>query len=519
MAATPAPQWQEVELELRASRRYSNPYTDVAVDIAFRGPRGLVIRRPAFWDGGDTWRVRFASPVARGTWTWRSRCSRSGDAGLHGASGTLTARPAPDDAPPLSRRGLLRRSPGGRNVVHADGTPLFLVADTAWALPFRATPEDVLVYARDRQAKGYNAALLMTLQPDREAVGPCARGVHGGFDVAFEDLPQARLRRLRPEYFRVYDELVAILVAHGIVPVHQPVFHGFGWKGQRVAGPVVSPADYARYCRYLLARYGARPALWLVGADGTGVERPVAAGGVVFGGDAYRQPCGIHYNPWQDNDAHTRKPWLAFHLCQTGHNNEHRPEKVAEMHARLPVRGVANGEPTYEGMGGGRFGLGWWQGEEAWLNLVAGGTLGVFYGAASLWQWKVDDAEPGWGDWCVAPWGWRRALEQPGSVFPGILGKVLAGLPFTDMTRRIDLARGRMCVAVPGKMAVVWLPEGGGLHVDASLRGLPWEVWDPRTGEIVARGEVAPKPGEDAVWTDVPHGAPRVVVIGRRARV
>ncbi len=77
--------------------------------------------------------------------------------------------------------------------------------------------------------------------------------------MAFEDLPDGRLRDLNPDYFGRFDVLVDILVAHDLVPVLQPVFHGFGWKGLDVAGTVVPEEDYARYCRYLVARYGARP--------------------------------------------------------------------------------------------------------------------------------------------------------------------------------------------------------------------------------------------------------------------
>ncbi len=92
--------------------------------------------------------------------------------------------------------------------------------------------------------------------------------------------------------------LAATLLRHGIVPVWQPVFQGFGWKGLRTAGAEVPPEDYARYCRYLVARYGAAPAVWLVGADRFGDEPQVAAGGAeVHAWDDLAQPTGIHYAP------------------------------------------------------------------------------------------------------------------------------------------------------------------------------------------------------------------------------
>lgn len=120
------------------------------------------------------------------------------------------------------------------------------------------------LYAEDRHAKGFNAVLLMSVQPDIDS-RPRDRQADEGFDVGFEDLPTGHINQLNPAYFQYLDELIAILVEHGIMPVYQPVFFGFGWKGLRVAGPVLPLAEYARYCRYLVARYGTRlPSTWWV---------------------------------------------------------------------------------------------------------------------------------------------------------------------------------------------------------------------------------------------------------------
>ena len=230
---------------------------------------GDTLRRPAFWDGDRTWRIRFAPPAGSARWAWTTFASVD-DAGLTGRHGEIVVTDGPADGDPFAAHGFWRMSTGGRSLVHADGTAALIVADTAWALPFRATPEDVLIYARDRQAKGFNAALLMTVQPDMRATGPRDRTADEGFDVGFDDLPTGHIRRAESAYFRTLDELVRILRAHGIVPVLNPLFFGFGWKGLDVAGPVVPPNEYARYCRYLVARYGAGPVVYLVGADGSG---------------------------------------------------------------------------------------------------------------------------------------------------------------------------------------------------------------------------------------------------------
>jgi hypothetical protein len=381
-------------------------------------------------------------------------------------------------------------SEGKRSLVHADGRPAILVGDTPWGLPWRATHEQARIYAQDRQAKGFNAALLMSVQPDMDARGPRERGVDEGFDVGFEDLPAGHINQLNPAYFQYLDGLIDILVEHEIVPVYQPVFFGFGWKGLRVAGPVLPPEEYARYCRYLVARYGARPAIYLVGGDGSGREPQVPAGGEeVERCDAYGQPTGIHYRPHIVADAFQDAPWLDFQWCQTGHRGEHVPERVADLWRNQPAKGVANGEPSYEHIGKIGRAEGWWQGHEAWCNLCAGGTFGVVYGAGSLWEWAHHGGEPGFADFFMAPGcGWREALDFEGSRYVGLLGRILDGLPTTDMAPNWEVTYGRRGLLVPHKLFIAYSDEGGPLPIISAEVPLPYRVVDPRTGETLSEG-------------------------------
>lgn len=484
--------WQAFEIVLTAAGEHADPYAGVQVWADFDDADGWVLRRPAFYDGGRTWRLRFAAP-SPGTWRWHTGASVD-DPGLRGVTGTVDVHSG-HDAHRFHRHGFWQMSPGGRSLVHADGSPALLVADTAWALPFRASTADAERYAANRRAKGFNAALLMTLQPDMGARGPRDRGVDEGFDVAFEDLPRGRLTRPNIAYFQYLDRLLDILVAHEIVPVLQPVFHGFGWKGLDVAGPVVPPDEYARYCRYLVARYGAAPAMYLVGADGWGTEPQIDAGGrEVHAWDCYEQPTGIHYNPAASNRAHQAADWLDFQWCKTGHAGEHIPERVTDMWRNNPPKAVANGEPTYEGSAIAASADGWWQGHEAWTNLCAGGTMGVVYGAANLWQWRLHAAEPGHGEYFLGPPGsWADALDHPGAACVGLVGRALDGLPTTDM--QPDWAsflspRGLRA----GNVLQISYQETGGPLIPMLADWVPrrYRIVDPRTGKVVATGERLP---------------------------
>lgn len=520
-------QWTTFEITLEAEKNYQNPYTDVEVWAEFKNDKGVQLQRPAFWDGGQVWKIRFAPPDSNSTWRWTVSASTA-DKGLTETKGTLVSTPY-TGSNVLIKHGLLKMSAGKRNVVHADGTPFLVVGDTPWGIPFRAKPEQVKLYAEDRQQKGFNTALLMSVQPDRYAEGPESRDSVLGFDRAFEDLPEGHLNKLKPDYFQYLDSLIHILVDHEIVPVYQPVFHGFGWKGKTVLGTTADPAEYARYCRYLVARYGSGPAFWLVSADGTGLDPGVKPGGEeVQKWDAYGQPTGIHYNPadnylasWAQGDSskcfhynrsHQSEPWLDFQWAQSGHDGKHLTYKIEEMYTNKPVKAVLNGEPTYEGMGGGKLGLGWWQGEEAWTQLMHGGTMGVVYGAAALWQWKLTPDEQGWGAWTDQPLSWREAINLEGSRYVGNVSKAFRGFDFEDMEKRWDLAAGNLPLLVKeGKFYMSYLPEGGNISMPTLPENLPVHWFNPKNAEWKDGGKVTSNRSFVA-----PDKNPWVLIIGER---
>jgi len=193
-----------------------NPYTEVDAWVIFTHDSGRQLRRPVFWDGGTTYRVRFASTQSEGEWRWSVHADRP-DHGFTPASGTLIAEPPFQDHPHRAlSRGFVRAHPAGRSFTYADRSPAFFVFDTAWAMPFRARVSDVETYAADRQAKGFNAVLLMTVQPDMNARGPVGRNVDEGFEIGLHDLAQGRLTKINIEYFQYFDKIIDSLVEHGI---------------------------------------------------------------------------------------------------------------------------------------------------------------------------------------------------------------------------------------------------------------------------------------------------------------
>src|SRR5437016_1191690 len=71
------------EWTFTAAKEHADAFNNVELDAVFTDPKGAAHRVPAFWAGGKTWKVRYASPLV-GRHTFRTECSDRTDGGLHG---------------------------------------------------------------------------------------------------------------------------------------------------------------------------------------------------------------------------------------------------------------------------------------------------------------------------------------------------------------------------------------------------------------------------------------------------
>jgi hypothetical protein len=131
---------------MTAQASFANAYVDALPDggkpyvlVTFTGAggeaRGMRYAVAGFWDGGQTWRARFAPP-APGQWSYSAS---SADAGLNGGKGSFqcAAWTAEEKAANPTRHGFIRVAKNGpragRYFEYADGTPFLWIADTWWA--------------------------------------------------------------------------------------------------------------------------------------------------------------------------------------------------------------------------------------------------------------------------------------------------------------------------------------------------------------------------------------------------
>ena len=296
--------WKPIELEFESAINYDNPYKDVELWIWLTGP-DFKKKIWGFWDGGNTFKVRFVVTVA-GEWSWISQANVK-DAGLCGYSGKLTAVgwTAAELSENPNHRGIIRTNPDAPHAfIYADGTPFYLFADTWWAAmtwryPFKGGKEIAEDYIPNEEnwcfeggvqwlkKHGYNSIALIASFPNwkndeggrvvqddngiyiRKAEawgkGPLGEKVKDMHDeqgnmpfffpgkCAGKTDMCANYDSLNPAYWRSMDKKMKYLWENGFVPYIETVrrdqlppwihYHDFN-------------TSFARYLNYIKARYG-----------------------------------------------------------------------------------------------------------------------------------------------------------------------------------------------------------------------------------------------------------------------
>lgn len=432
---TPAPagserveRWGRFEAAFESSVGYDDPLHDLErFAVRFVSPTGRARAVPGFWDGARLFKVRF-SPDEEGAWTWETDCSDSTNAGLHGVRGAFVCAP-PSRPQPIYRRGAIVRPRGADHLSHADGTPFFWAACTAWNGALKSTDEEWEAYLSHRARAGYTAIQFVATQWRGGAAD--ATG-----DVAFEGAGRIRIR---PSFFQRLDRKVDRVNAHGLVAA--PVLL---WALQTGPGRELSPGYYLPepeailLARYMVARYGAHHVVWILGGDGKYVgeyeQRWKTIGRGVFGGE-HAGVVAMHSRgrSWIGRE-YALEDWLDVIGYQTGHGDDSAvvdwttKGPVSQDWPRLPARPTINMEPCYEQIAAGRIDAADVRRASYW-SLLAAPVAGISYGANGVWPWlrqlgePILNHRPGPGS---SPW--HEGIRLPGSVQVGHLARFVQQL-------------------------------------------------------------------------------------------
>jgi hypothetical protein len=511
------------EWAYRTARPYADPFNEVVLDVDITGPGGQTWRIPAYWAGGQEWRVRFA-PAAPGTYTLRSQCSIESDPDLHGQTGELLAAEAAPETNTLMRRGPLRPTADGRTLEHTDGTPFFWLGDTWWmGLCQRlAWPAEFQQLTADRVGKGFTVVQIVAgLYPDMPGFDP--RGANeAGFP--WED----GYARINPAYFDMADLRIAWLVRSGLLPCV------VGCWGYYL--PLLGPEKMQQHWRYLVARWGAYPVVWCLAGE---AEMPYYLSSDKEG-DRARQNSGwteiarylraidpLHHlitiHPTQiGRDQISDDSLLDLNMLQTGHGGPGSPARtitlVQRETARQPHMPTLVSEVSYEGFlhytGAEVQRLTFW-------SSVLSGAAGHTYGANGIWQvnqmGKPYGPSPHGGTWGNQPW--QEAAALPGSTHLGLAKGLLDRFewwrlePHQEWVEPCGSAEHPewpFAAGIPGKLRLIYF-YGPNFAWDKPFYVQGFEpgsayhaaLWDPRTGQEYPLGPVQPDP--DGRWSIPPQ--------------
>lgn len=521
-----------LEWAFTSGKTYLDPFNDVELNVVISDGAGAEIVVPAFWAGEQTWRVRFA-PRQIGRYTFRTVCSDTRNADLHGQSGEiLVARY--DGLNFLLRRGFLRVAADRRHLEHADGTPFFWLADTWWmGLTKRLSwPDDFQALTADRVAKGFTVVQIVAgLYPDMDWYDE-----RGANEAGF---PWARdFSRVNPAYFDMADLRIAHLVRSGIVPC---IVGEWGYF-MDIAGPEV----LKKHWRYLIARYSAYPVVWCAAGeammnyyllkdpqrDSDAWKRSRQAQWsdlirYIRSVDPNKHPITIHptrYGRQQVDDPAV----LDFEMLQTGHSGY--PTLANSVHfleeslAAQPTMPVLIGEANYEGiMESSREEM---QRFLFWTAMLSG-ALGHTYGANGIWQVNTRDVpygpSPHGSSWGNRPWD--EAARLPGSGQLGLAKRLLERYPWAQFEPHPEwvephqAAGNRMlpyAAGIPGQVRVIYIPAEaswvawrGAMAIKGLEEGATYRAFyfDPTNGAEHPLGEatggadyIVPKPPVFQDW-------------------
>jgi hypothetical protein len=501
-----------MEWSFTSTRSYDNPFADVELDMMVRDPEGTEWRVPAFWAGGQTWRVRY-SPAKTGVHTWRSICNDAANSGLHAQHGTLEAVPY-QGTNALYRHGPIRVAKDLRHFEHADGTPFFWLGDTWWmGLVKRLRwPEDFQVLTANRLRKGFSVVQIVAgLYPDMPE-----RDRRGANEAGFpydEDYS-----RVNPAYFDMADLRIQYLADHGIAPCI------VGCWGYYL--PILGLEKMKRHWRCLVARWGAYPVIWCLAGEGAmpyylskdreGDARAQKSGWTEIGRyvrsiDSYRHMITIH--PSSSARTTVDDPSVIdFDMLQTGHSDRESIPNTIKLittaYAKTPVMPVINGEVCYEGI------------QEAsrqevqrfmfWACVLSGAT-GHTYGANGIWQVNTPDqpfgASPHGRNWGDTPW--QTASELPGSEQLGMARSLLAKYSWWRMEPHPEWIEPHWskenfmqpyAAGIPGTLRIMYFPKT--VRVDHKIKQLEPGVsyharwWNPVSGRDTDIETVSGRAGE-----------------------
>ncbi len=478
------PRWGRFEQSFKSAATYVHPVEQTRLTVRFRGPLGDTREVDGFWDGGKVWRVRFA-PNQAGVWSYVTSCSDVSDKGLDAQSGEFLCSASVGDTR-FREHGPVQVAHDRRRFEHADGTPFYWLGDRVWEGARLAKPEDWDFYAHVRAEQGFDVALW-------------AVGLGADYSGQKAASLSAGALTVNPEVFKRLDAKLERLNQAGICSAIVPL-----WEN---GASSLSDEQAEMLARYVVARWGAEPVVWLVAFTGEPLPQQVARwkkiGQKIFG-ESHERPVAVYPGEaaWL-LDEFRKENWVdAFGLQPVTDFTEDalkwtfsgplRGEWKREPHRPLIVQTPV--ENAKIGFSEKRFSAGDIRHAAYWGMFLTDGA-GLTFATAGVSEW---DRTPETGKADGLPL-WQRSMFLPGAKQMRAIKDFFTGLPAdwtpapagTVVAGAKDAPPSHTSLAAVSETAGttwVYVPEERTVQLKSTaLPMVPVISWlDPRTGSTSA---------------------------------
>jgi len=513
--------WSLFETAFRCSKEFQNPYVEgleeneepflMARFTAVSGDAsGRTITVPGFWDGCNSWKIRFTPPHA-GTWVYETI---SQDRKMNNKKGQVIVTGWTEfekQENPLRHGFVVVNDSGdrkGRYFTHADGTPFLWIADTWWNwTDSRITFGSFKKLVDTRAEQGFN-------------IGQLFFAGNGWSDES--SLLDTAFRHPDLEQIRKVEKMIAYANSKGItVWIH-------AWWSRKNINESIGSENIRRWWRYVIHRLHAHHVIWVLageynmhGYGGFPLQFWNDLGALVKSEDPYDRITGVHPTPpmwdggaeapqWSTAEAIHEQSWLDYNQSQTGHArwcNELVPWIIRNACIKKPAKPVVVTEPWYEFIEGNptamdiRF-AGW--------SAMMSGAAGHTYGGGHIWRAHLPEKPTGAGTWPMDTSLKTNTMFYPGAVSVGYMGKYLRETEWWKLEPHPELVKenpSHHCLAIPGKEYLFYLRYGGSVKIDLGAYPSPVRFtyrWtdlvnnrDSKTGEIEGGSIIEIKCPED----------------------
>jgi len=424
----------------------------------------------------------------------------------------------------------LRVDDRGHLLVHADGSPFFYLADTAWELFHLLTVEEIDVYFKNRREKGFTVIQSVILS---EYDGLRTPNAYGYLPLEDED-------PLHPneKYFDFVVQVLTLAEENGLYIGLLPTWGDKVDKWHWGIGPEIftreNAVDYGAYLGKKLGKH--TNIIWILGGDRFPFPHIDLWRALAHGiRKTEPQPHLMTYHPIGERSSSTwlhQEPWLTFNMLQSGHADRcfDNYSMVLHDYHLSPPKPCLDGEPRYENHIinsdplNGRFDGADVRSAAYWA--VFAGACGHTYGCNEIWQFYDTSRKPYGAALCT----WQEAMDMEGAWSMLHLRNLIESRP--GETRVPDQMLISACQGshehhvqamrdAASTYAMLYLPAGRPVVPDLTrIEGKVLRTWwyNPRNGQSTLIGTCSDKSPVSYKPLMEGHGQDWVLVIDSAER-